>query len=117
MQHNTRRTALRWINEGKNAVKWTWLSCHDFADNEIRLHMFALPYSLGDFLPRLPLLQSVKRWLLTGLKEKPVKIGEKVVTHAPCVMFQMARLAIPHWLLKTILRRISRFGALTPAPI
>ena len=25
-----------WIREGKNAVKWTKLSCHDFMDNHVR---------------------------------------------------------------------------------
>jgi hypothetical protein len=30
--YNGRGTAEQWIKEGKNAVKWTQLSCHDFAD-------------------------------------------------------------------------------------
>src|SRR5271170_6077672 len=29
--YNQRGTAEQWIKEGKNAVKWTRLSCHDFA--------------------------------------------------------------------------------------
>jgi len=28
--YNGRGTAEQWIKEGKNAVKWTRLSCHDF---------------------------------------------------------------------------------------
>jgi hypothetical protein len=35
--YNGRGTAEQWIKEGKNAVKWTRLSCHDFADNQVRL--------------------------------------------------------------------------------
>jgi hypothetical protein len=31
--YNQRGTAERWIKEAKNAVKWTRLSCHDFANN------------------------------------------------------------------------------------
>jgi len=31
--YNQRGTAEQWIKEGKNAVKWTRLSCHDFVDN------------------------------------------------------------------------------------
>ena len=31
--YNQRGTAEQWIKEGKNAVKWTRLSCHDFADS------------------------------------------------------------------------------------
>jgi len=35
--YNARGTAEQWIKEGKNAVKWTRLSCHDFVDNQVRL--------------------------------------------------------------------------------
>ncbi|MBM4109326.1 MAG: hypothetical protein FJ255_11065, partial [Phycisphaerae bacterium] len=41
--YNGRGTAEQWIKEGKNAVKWTRLSCHDFADNHARLQLFAPP--------------------------------------------------------------------------
>ena len=34
--YNSRGTAEQWIKEGKNAVKWTRLSCHDFVDNQGR---------------------------------------------------------------------------------
>jgi hypothetical protein len=40
--YNQRGTAEQWIKEGKNAVKWTRLSCHDFVDNQVRLHLFVL---------------------------------------------------------------------------
>ena len=32
-----RGTAEQWIKEGKNAVKWTQLACHDFVDKQVRL--------------------------------------------------------------------------------
>jgi hypothetical protein len=115
--YNGRGTAEQWIKEGKNAVKWTRLSCHDFVDNQVRLQLFALAYNLSNFLRRLALPQSVKHWLLTTLKEKLVKIGAKVVTHARYVTFQMAEVAIPRRLFKTILCRISRLGPLSPVPI
>ncbi len=35
--YNQRGTAEQSIREGKNAVKWTRLSCHDFVDNHVRL--------------------------------------------------------------------------------
>jgi len=38
------------LKEGKNAVKWTRLSCHDFVDNQVRLQLFVLAYNLGNFL-------------------------------------------------------------------
>ncbi len=114
--YNGRGTAEQWIKEGKNAVKWTRLSCHDFVDNQVRLQLFVLAYNLGNFLRRLALPQSVKHWSLTTLREKLVKIGAKVVTHARYVTFQMAEVAIPRRLFRTILRRISRFGPLAPVP-
>jgi len=33
--YNGRGTAEQWIKEGKNALKWTRLSCHDFVDNQV----------------------------------------------------------------------------------
>jgi len=53
--YNGRGTAEQWIKEGKNAVKWTKLSCHDFVDNQVRLQLFALAYNLGNSLRRLAL--------------------------------------------------------------
>jgi len=114
--YNGRGTAEQWIKEGKNALRWTRLSCHDFVDNQVRLQLFALAYNLGNFLRRLALPRSVKHWSLTTLREKLVKIGAKVVTHARYVIFQRAEVAIPKRLFKTILCRISRLGPLAPAP-
>jgi hypothetical protein len=115
--YNGRGTAEQWIKEGKNAVKWTRLSCHDFSDNQVRLQLFALAYNLGNFLRRLALPRSVKHWSLTTLREKLIKIGAKVVTHARYVTFQMAEVVISRQLFKTILRQISRLGPVSPVPI
>jgi hypothetical protein len=106
--YNGRGTAEQWIKEGKNAVKWTRLSCHDFVDNQVRLQLFALAYNMGNFLRRLALPKGVRHWSLTTLREKLIKIGAKVVSTARYVVFQMAEVAIPRWLFKTILERIRR---------
>ena len=50
-------------------MKWTKLSCHDFADNQVCLQFFALAYNLSNFLRRLALPRSVKHWSLTTLRE------------------------------------------------
>ncbi len=50
--YNGRGTAEQWIKEGKNAVKWTKLSCRTFKDNQTRLQLFALAYNLANFLRR-----------------------------------------------------------------
>jgi hypothetical protein len=116
--YNGRGTAEQWIKEGKNAVKWTRLSCHDFVDNQVRLQLFALAYNLGNFLRRLALPPGVKHWSLTTLREKLIKIGAKVVTHARYVIFQMAEVAIPYRLFAAILQRIRRLALLRPrAPV
>jgi hypothetical protein len=39
--YNKRGTAEQWIKEGKNAVKWTKLSCQKFVANDVRLHVTA----------------------------------------------------------------------------
>lgn len=106
--YNKRGTAEQWIKEGKHAVKWTKLSCHDFKDNQVRLLLFALAYNPGNFLRRLALPRSVKHWSLTTLREKLVKIGAKVVKHARYITFQMAEVAVPRELFASILAKIGR---------
>jgi hypothetical protein len=104
--YNLRGTAEQWIKEGKNAVKWTKLSCHDFVDNQVRLQLFTLAYNLGNFLRRLVLPPRVKHWTLTTMREKLIKIGAKVVRHSKYVFFQMAEVAVPRKLFAAILERI-----------
>jgi len=106
--YNKRGTAEQWIKEGKYALNWTRLSCHDFIDNQIRLQLFALAYNLGNFLRRLALPERVKHWSLRTLKEKLIKIGAKVVRHSRYVIFQMAEVAVPKRLFREILDRIRR---------
>jgi len=76
-----RGTAEQWIKEGKNAVAWTRLSCHELRDNQARLQLFALAYNPGNFLRHLALPRPVKHWSLTTLREKLIKIEAKVVPH------------------------------------
>ena len=40
--YNQRGTAERWIKEGKNAIKWTRLSCRSLRNNAVRLQLHAL---------------------------------------------------------------------------
>ncbi len=47
-------------------------------------------------------------WSLPTLREKLIKIGAKVVTHARHVIFQMAEAAVPKRLFLVILERIRR---------
>jgi len=111
--YNQRGTCEQWIKEGKNAVKWTRLSCCSFAANAVRLQLHALAYNLANFMRTLALPETVKHWSLTSLREKLVKIGAKIVTHARYVTFQMAEVAVPSQLFAEILRLID---GLRPPP-
>jgi hypothetical protein len=89
-------------------VKWTKLSCRRFKDNAARLHLFALAYNLANALRQLALPRSIRSWTLTTLREKLVKIGAKVATHAKYLVFQLAEVAVPRQLFAGILERIGR---------
>jgi len=106
--YNKRGTAEQWIKEGKYALKWTRLSCHDFIGNQVRLQLFALAYNLGNFLRRLALPKSIKDWSLRTMRGKLVKIGAKVVKHARYVTFQLAEVLVSRSLFYKILERIHR---------
>jgi len=111
--YNKRGTAEQWIKEGKYALNWTRLSCHDFVDNQVRLQLFALAYNLGNFLRRLVLQKPVKKWSLRTLREKLIKIGAKVISHTRYVIFQMAEVAVPRALFREILDRTRQLHFLT----
>ena len=102
--YNKRGTCEQWIKEGKGAIKWTRLSCRSFAANAVRLQLHALAYNLGNFLRTLATPDPIKGWSLTSLKEKLIKIGAKVVSHARYVAFQMAEVAISRHLFADIPR-------------
>jgi hypothetical protein len=112
--YNQRGTAEQWIKEGKNAIKWTRLSCRRFRNNEVRLQLHALAYNLANFMRTLALPREVEHWSLTTIREKLVKIGAKVVAHGRYVTFQMAEIAVPRDLFLGILRLID--GLRRPSP-
>jgi hypothetical protein len=111
--YNQRGTAEQWIKGGKNAVKWTRLSCHDFVDNQVRLQLFVLAYNMGNFLRQAVLPRAVRHWSLTTLREKLIKIGAKVVRHSRKIVFQMAEVAVPRKLFRAILEGIGRLRLAT----
>src|SRR5215218_5828749 len=106
--YNGRGTAEQWIREGKNALRWTRLSCRTFRDNAVRLQLFALAYNLANFLRSLALPDTIAQWSLTTLREKLVKIGARIVRHGRYLVFQLAEVAVPRALFAAILRRIER---------
>ena len=112
--YNQRGTAEQWIKEGKDAIKWTRLSCRSFNANAVRLQLHALACNLGNFLRTLATPDAIANWSLTSLREKLIKIGAKVVSHGRYVTFQMAEVAIPRALFASLMQRIA---ALRSPPI
>ena len=83
------------------------------AANAVRLQLHALAYNLSNFLRTLALPAEMARWSLTSLREKVVKIGAKVITHARYTVFQMAEVFVPREMFAAILEMINdlRCGA------
>jgi hypothetical protein len=109
--YNQRGTCEQYIKEGKNAIKWTRLSCRTFAANAVRLQLHALAYNLANFMRTLAIPKTADPWSLTSLREKLVKIGAKVVSHGRYVTFQMAEVAVPRQMFADILSLIARLRA------
>src|SRR3954452_6959013 len=113
--YNRRGTCEQYIKEGKNAIKWTRLSCRTFAANAVRLQLHVLAYNLGNFMRTLAMPKTVETWSMTSLREKLIKIGAKIVRHGRYVTFQMAEVAVPRRIFADILSLITRLRA-PPAP-
>ena len=63
----------------------------------------------------LAMPQATESWSLTSLREKPIEIGAKVISHGRYVTFQMAEVAVPRQMFAEILSLIARLRA-PPAP-
>jgi len=91
----------------------TYLKINPRAEFPKQSRIHALAYNLGNFLWTLGMLEPIKDWSLTSLKEKLIKIGAKVVSHGRYVAFQMTEDAIPRQMFQEILRLIAE---LRPQP-
>jgi len=108
--YNKRGTCEQWIKEGKNALTWTRLSCAKYVSNRVRLALFVLAYNLGNFIRRFALPKEVSHWSLSSIQLKLIKIGAKIVSHSRMTVFQMAEVAVPEKLFRSMLSRIHRLG-------
>ena len=66
--YNQRGKAEQYIKEGKNAIKWTRLSCRGFRDNAVRLQLHAPAYNLANLMRTLTLPKQVEHSSLTTLR-------------------------------------------------
>jgi len=116
--YNKRGTCEQNIKEGKHALTWTRLSCAKYVSNRVRLALFVLAYNLGNFLRRFALPSEVSHWSLSSIQLKLIKIGAKIISHSRMTVFQMAEVAVPERLFRSMLARIHRLGrACARAPI
>src|SRR5215204_6108883 len=113
--YKRRGTCEQYVKEGKNAIKWTRLSCRTFAANAVRLELHALAYNIGNFMRTLAMPKTTETWSLTSLREKLIKIGAKVVSHGRYITFQLAEVAVPRQMFADILSLIARLRT-PPAP-
>ena len=113
--YNQRGRCEQHIKEGKNAIKWTRLSCRTFAANAVRLQLHALAYNLANFMRKLAMPKTAEPSSLTSLREKLVKIGAKVTSHGRYVTFQLAEVAVPRQMFADILSLIAQLRA-PPTP-
>ena len=70
-----------------------------------------MAYNIGNFLRRLALPKSINNWSLRTMREKLVKIGAKVVSHARYATFQMAKVIVSKSLFNAIFERIHSLKA------
>jgi hypothetical protein len=101
-----RGTSEQWINEGKQAVKMTRLSCHRFRSNEVRLWLSVIAYNLGNVWRRLVLPKRIDKWSLTSLQQRLVKTGGQLVKHARYYWLLLAESHLTRRLFASMLRRI-----------
>lgn len=80
--YNKRGTAEQWIKDGKQAAHWMRRSCHRFRASEVRLQLSVLAYNLGSLWRRLVLPKRIDSWSLTGLQQRFVKTGGRLVRRA-----------------------------------
>jgi hypothetical protein len=104
--YNKRRTTEQWIKGGKQGVKMTRLSCHRFRSNEVRLWLNVIAYNLGNLWRRLVLPRRIDNWSLTGLQQRLVKTGGRLVKHAPYYWLLLAESYLTRRLFGAMLRRI-----------
>jgi Transposase DDE domain group 1 len=73
--------AEQWIEEGKQAVKMTRLSCHRFRSNEVRLWLSILAYNLGNlWRRRLTLPAAISDWSLASIRYYWLMLAEGHLT-------------------------------------
>ena len=90
----------------------TWLSCHRFSANEVRLWLSLIAYNLGNLWRRLALPEVIGNWSLTNLQQRLVKPGGRLIKHARYYWLLLAESHLTRRIFGEMLRKI----AALPAP-
>jgi hypothetical protein len=85
----------------------TLLSCHRFRSNEVRLWLRVLAYNLGNLWRRLALPKRTDHWSLTGLQQRLVKTGGRLIKHARYYWLLLAESHLTRRLFASMVRRIA----------
>ncbi len=70
-------------------------------------------YNLGNFFGRLALPESIKRWFLTSIQTRLIKIGGRLVRHVRRLVFQRTEVMVTRAMFGVMLESI---GELRLAP-
>jgi hypothetical protein len=79
--YNKRSTVEQWMKEGKQAARWTQLSCHA-SRQRIPVATERARVQPRDLSWRLVLPKRVDSWPLISLQQRLVETGGRLVTHA-----------------------------------
>ena len=111
--YNQRGTCEQWIKEGKCALSWTRLSCQGFKENEVRLKLFIMAYTLGNIFRTLALSEKIRSWSLRTIQLKLIKMGGRLIKHARYYYLLLVETTINERIWKSIMKKIICF---CPAP-
>ena len=87
-------------------MKMTWLSCHRFRSNAVRLWLSVIAYNPGNLWRRLVLPKGIGTWSLTSLQQRLVKTAGRLIKHARYYWLLLAESHLTRRLFGGILRQI-----------
>lgn len=105
--YNKRGTAEHRMNEGKQAVKMTPPSRHQFRSNEVRLWLSVIAHNFGYLWRRLVLPLREENWSLTSRQQRLVNTGGRLIKHACYDRLILAESHLSQRLFGNIMRRIA----------
>jgi hypothetical protein len=73
-----------------------------------------LTLNLRNFLRTLTPPEVVSHWSLAALRDRPVKIGAKIVRHGRSITFQVAEIMVPRTLFRQILDAVAALRPFRP---